>query len=38
VYLVTNAGGDATSFMEVTCWVQPKYSVKVGDQLSFIAD
>jgi hypothetical protein len=38
VYLVTNAGGDATNFMEVTCWVQPKFSVKVGDQLSFIAD
>lgn len=38
VYLTTNAGGDGTSFMEVTCWVQPKFSVKVGDQLSFITD
>jgi hypothetical protein len=38
VYLTTNAGGDATSFMEVTCWMQPKFSVKVADQFSYITD
>jgi hypothetical protein len=32
------ATGHATSFMEITCWVQPKYSGAVANQLSYITD
>ena len=32
------ATGHASSFMEVTCWVQPKHASAVADQLSFITD
>ena len=30
--------GQATNLISVTCWVQPKFSVKVADQFSFITD
>ena len=38
IYLTTNGGGDASSFMEATCWVQPKYASGTEYQLSYIID
>jgi hypothetical protein len=38
ISFVSANSAQATNFAEVTCWVQPKFSVKVADQFSFITD
>jgi len=37
ISFVSAASGQA-NLISVTCWVQPKFSVKTGDQLSYITD
>jgi hypothetical protein len=38
ISFVSASSGQNTNLISVTCWVQPKYSVRVADQLSFITD
>lgn len=38
ISFVSADSSQATNLIEVTCWVQPKFSSKTADQLSFITD
>jgi hypothetical protein len=38
ISFVSANSGQATNLISVTCWVQPKFSVKTADQFSFITD
>ena len=38
ISFVAGASAELTNLISVTCWVQPKFSVRVADQFSFITD